>query len=142
MDNTIITNFVDNINSLSSSNVNEVLKQTYTHDIKFIDPVKNINGLDDLTSYFLSLYKSVEHCHFTITNYISHGDNHSIEWEMKLKHKRLAKNKEINLHGASFLRFQDNKVCYHRDYYDLGAMIYERIPILGAVIRKVRNAVK
>ncbi len=140
MDNTIITKFVDNMNSLSSSNVNEVLMQTYTQDIEFIDPVKGIHGLDDLTRYFLSLYKSVEHCHFTITHYISHGEQHSIEWEMKLKHKRLAKNKEIKLHGASFLRFQDNKVCYHRDYYDLGALIYERIPILGTVVRKVRNA--
>jgi len=140
MDNSIITNFVDNINSLSSNNVSEVLEQIYTNEVEFIDPVKGINGLDELTSYFLSLYKSVNHCHFTINNYIPHGDKHSIEWEMKLKHQRLAKNKEITLYGASFIRFQDKKVCYHRDYYDLGALIYERIPILGSAVRTVRNA--
>ena len=140
MDNTTITNFVDNMNSLSSSNVNQVLEQIYTNDVEFIDPVKGIHGLDDLTSYFLSLYKSVEHCHFTITNYITHEDQHSIEWVMKLRHQKLAKNKEITLDGASFIRFQDNKVCYHRDYYDLGALIYERVPLLGFAVRKVRNA--
>jgi hypothetical protein len=140
MDNTLITNFVDNMNSLTSSNVSEVLEKIYTNEIEFIDPIKGINGLDNLTSYFANLYKSVNHCHFTINNYIPNGNQHSIEWEMKLKHQRLAKNKEITLDGASFIRFKDSKVCYHRDYYDLGALIYERIPILGSAVRTVRNA--
>ncbi len=140
MDNTQIKNFVDNMNSLTSSNVSEVLEEIYTNEIEFIDPVKDINGLDDLTCYFANLYKSVNHCHFTINNYIPNGNQHSIEWEMKLKHQRLAKNKEITLDGASFIRFKNNKVCYHRDYYDLGALIYERIPILGLAVRTVRNA--
>ncbi|MDW3095451.1 MAG: nuclear transport factor 2 family protein [Gammaproteobacteria bacterium] len=140
MDNTLITNFVENINSISSVNVSEILEKIYTDEIEFIDPVKDIRGIGELTSYFSSLYKSVDHCHFTIKDYISNDNQHSLEWEMKLKHRRLAKNKEISLHGASFIRFEDNKVCYHRDYYDLGALIYERIPILGSAVRTVRNA--
>jgi hypothetical protein len=30
------------------------------------------------------------------------------------------------------------KICYHRDYYDLGALLYERIPILGSLIRSIK----
>lgn len=140
MNDALITNFVDNMNSLSNGNISEVLEKVYTNEIEFIDPVKGIHGLDDLTNYFAGLYKSVDHCHFTISNYVPHGSQHSIEWEMKLKHQKLAKNKEITLEGASFIRFEDDKVCYHRDYYDLGALIYERIPILGSAVRTVRNA--
>lgn len=140
MDDALIKTFVDNMNSLTSGNIKEVLDKVYTNEIEFIDPVKSINGLDDLTSYFANLYKSVNHCHFTINNYIPNSNQHSIEWEMKLKHRRLAKNKEITIDGASFIRFEENKVCYHRDYYDLGALIYERIPILGSAVRTVRNA--
>lgn len=140
MDNLVVTNFVDNINSLSRDNVSEVLYKTYTNGIEFIDPIKGINGLEELTNYFVSLYKSVDHCHFTINNCIANGNHYSIEWEMNLQHQRLAKNKEITLDGASFIRFQDSKVCYHRDYYDLGALVYERIPLLGSAVRMVRNA--
>ncbi len=140
MDNTLITDFVDNMNSLSSTNISDVLEKVYTNEIEFIDPVKGITGLEELTRYFDNLYKSVNHCHFTINNYIPHDRQHSIEWEMTLRHKRLANNKEITLPGASFIRFQDNKVCYHRDYYDLGVLIYERIPILGLAVRTVRIA--
>ncbi len=140
MDNTLIKNFVENMNSISCDNVSEVLEKTYTDEIEFIDPVKDIHGIGELTNYFSGLYKSVDHCHFTIKDYISNDKQHSIEWEMKLKHRKLAKNKEITLLGASFIHFRDNKVCYHRDYYDLGALVYERIPILGSAVRAVRNA--
>lgn len=140
MDNHLMHDFVKNINSLTSHNITEKLSQIYTSEIEFIDPVKGINGIEALTDYFNNLYKRVDHCHFTITNHVNDGDTHSIEWQMTLKHQKLAKNNEIVLDGASFIRFEDNKVCYHRDYYDLGALIYERIPILGSAVRTVRNA--
>ena len=140
MNDTLINNFVDNINSLSRDNVNEVLSQIYTNEIEFIDPVKGVNGLNELTQYFSNMYKSVDKCHFAITNYVTDGIHHTIEWDMTLKHQKLSKNKEITLQGASFIRFDNNKVCYHRDYYDLGALIYERLPIIGSAVRTVRNA--
>ncbi len=140
MDNIQISNFVDQMNSLASDNIVEKLKLIYSHEIEFIDPVKDISGLDALTDYFHNLYKNVEHCHFTILNHIACDNHHAIEWNMNLKHHRLAKNREIQLEGASFIRFNESKVCYHRDYYDLGALIYERIPILGTAVKKVRNA--
>ncbi len=30
------------------------------------------------------------------------------------------------------------KICHHRDYYDLGALLYERIPVLGKLIRSIK----
>jgi hypothetical protein len=29
---------------------------------------------------------------------------------------------------------QDNKVIYHRDYLDLGSMLYEQLPFIGKLI--------
>ena len=60
---------------------------------------------------------------------------------MHLQHKKLSANKTILLNGASFIRFDAEKINYHRDYYDLGALIYEQIPLLGAVVKKVRAAI-
>lgn len=137
----LIDQFLTNINSLDYENVKDVLQATYTEDVKFVDPVKTINGLDDLTKYFENLYKRVNKCHFSLSNYLLNTHNHSLEWVMCLQHQNISNSDEILLDGASFIQFSGDKICYHRDYYDLGALVYEHIPILGSVIKKVRHAI-
>ena len=136
-----IKNFVSNINSLTSTNVREVLESTYSKDIDFIDPVRSIAGLEKLTEYFQTLYSRVESCQFTISNQIQDQQEFSLQWNMQLRHKGIAKNRPIVIDGASFLKFEKDKVSYHQDYYDLGALVYERLPILGKIVKKVRNAI-
>ncbi|WHI49643.1 hypothetical protein P3339_14310 [Microbulbifer sp. MLAF003] len=36
------------------------------------------------------------------------------------------------------VRFSD-KVFYHEDFYDMGAMVYEQVPLLGSLIRKIKS---
>ncbi len=136
-----INQFISRINSLSYDNVNDVLRNTYTDQVNFIDPVKSITGLENLTTYFSNLYKQVSHCQFTLSNYIFNDQKVSLEWVMSLQHKKISNNKEILLEGASFIQFSGEKITYHRDYYDLGALVYERIPVLGSVVKKVRHAI-
>jgi limonene-1,2-epoxide hydrolase len=133
--------FIKNMNSIQHENAKHVLANIYTESIVFIDPIKSIKGLKDLTKYFEDLYQSVTSCHFTLTNHLPNSHRYSLEWVMHLQHKKISNNQEIELNGASFIEFKNEKVCYHRDYYDLGALIYERIPILGSVIKKVRHAI-
>lgn len=141
MNDATITQFVESINSLNSTNVNEVLHETYTQHVNFIDPVKNINGLENLQEYFSHLYEKVNHCHFEISNCLLYDNQYSLEWIMHLQHKNLSKDNTISLNGASFIQFHNGKIQYHRDYYDLGALVYEQIPLLGTIVKKVRNAI-
>ena len=137
----LIAHFISSINTLNKNNVRDVLQKIYTDDVKFVDPVKSIHGLDKLSEYFEVLYKRVEKCHFTLNSSIPNSNSHSLEWEMQLQHKNISRRQEIKLDGASFIEFNNGKVCYHRDYYDLGALLYEHLPILGLVIKKVRHAI-
>lgn len=136
-----IEQFITNMNSIKHDNAKHVLSNVYTKDIVFIDPIKSISGLDELTKYFEDLYQSVTSCHFTLTSQLPNSHRYSLEWLMHLQHKKISNNKEIELNGASFIEFKDKKICYHRDYYDLGALVYERIPVLGSIIKKVRHAI-
>lgn len=141
MSNKIIDQFLKSINSLNHENAKDVLQKTYTEDVKFVDPVKTIDGLDELTKYFEDLYKRVDKCQFILSNCLPNSHHYSLEWVMSLQHQKISKNEEIHLDGASFIKFNGEKVCYHRDYYDLGALVYEHLPILGSVIKKVRHAI-
>ena len=57
---------------------------------------------------------------------------------MSYSHKRLNSAQPIQVQGHSLLKMADDKVIYHRDYVDLGAMLYEHIPLLGKVIRTIK----
>ena len=42
--------------------------------------------------------------------------------------------------GVSLLRL-DKKIIEHHDYYDLGAMVYEHIPLFGGVVKGVKKRI-
>ena len=135
------TQFIDNINALEASNIRDILARTYTNDVVFVDPVKKIEGIEALNFYFEKLYHSVNHCKFELSSSLLNDQYESLQWIMHLRHKKIKSGNDIYLDGASFIEYRDNKVCYQKDYYDLGALIYEQIPILGSVVKKVRNAI-
>lgn len=135
-----IEQFLESMNSIQHENAEYVLANIYTEDIVFTDPIKSIEGLENLTKYFKDLYQSVTSCHFALTSYLQDSNRYSLEWVMHLQHKKISNNQEIELNGASFIEFKNDKICYHRDYFDLGALVYEQVPILGSVIRKIRSA--
>jgi hypothetical protein len=40
--------------------------------------------------------------------------------------------------GVTLIRFTD-RIYYHEDFFDLGAMLYQHVPVLGSVIRYLNN---
>jgi hypothetical protein len=58
---------------------------------------------------------------------------------MKLKHPKLNGGQPVEVNGVSQICFSGDRVIYHRDYFDLGEMLYENIPLLGVVIRNIKQ---
>jgi hypothetical protein len=52
---------------------------------------------------------------------------------MTYSHPKLNKGQQIQVDGMSQLKF-DDKIYAHRDYFDLGQMLYEQVPFLGGLI--------
>jgi hypothetical protein len=60
--------------------------------------------------------------------------------DMTFIHSKLAGGRPITSAGVTFLRSDDNgRVFHHRDYFDLGAMVYEQIPLLGRAINSIKR---
>jgi len=59
-------------------------------------------------------------------------------WEMTFAHPQLNKGKSILVPGNSHIKF-DHKIYYHRDYFDTTSMLYEYIPLLGFIIKKIKQ---
>lgn len=117
-----------------------LLKEIYSDDVQFIDPAHEINGLNQLTEYFSTLYKNVESIEFSFHDVLQQSDSCYLQWVMSFCHKSLAGGEAILVPGATYLRINDDrKVYHHRDYFDLGTMLYEHLPLLGWLLIRIKR---
>ena len=124
---------------LSSENLH-LLQDVYSSDIRFMDPAHEINGLDRLTEYFSALYQNVISIDFDFKDIVEQENCCYLQWDMSFRHKSLAGGKTILVSGTTFLQMNsDHKVYFHRDYFDLGEMLYEHIPLLGRFVTTIKR---
>lgn len=124
---------------LNSENL-YILRDVYSSDVQFIDPAHEIKGLEKLTEYFSALYKNVDSIDFDFKDIVQQDSSCYLQWDMTFRHKSLAGGRAIVVSGATFLKLNENeKVYYHRDFFDLGAMLYEHLPLLGRVLTTIKG---
>lgn len=125
--------------TLDASNL-ELLSEIYEDEIVFIDPAHEIKGLPHLTEYFRQLYQDINHINFEFEHPLRVQDAGYVQWAMTFSHPSIKKGKDIVVEGATCIRFGDeDKVIYHRDYFDLGSMLYQHIPILGSIVKTINR---
>jgi len=118
----------------------DLLAEIYTEDIVFIDPAHEIRGLQQLTTYFAGLYANIKEIRFDFHEPMMVGRQGYVQWSMQFRHPRLNGGRAVTVPGTSFLRFADSGwVEYHRDYFDLGALLYEHVPLLGGVVNALKR---
>ena len=129
--------FCQEYQQLSATNLH-VLTDIYAPDIYFADPAHHIQGITDLVAYFDGLFSSVSECRFDIEQVMEQEGEAFVRWKMHFAHPRLNGGKLVSVPGVSHVCFAE-KITQHIDYYDLGALLYEQIPLLGGVIRTLKR---
>ncbi|GLT19316.1 transcriptional regulator [Vibrio zhanjiangensis] len=122
---------------LNKSNLH-LLSDIYHEEVVFEDAAHKLEGWCKLESYFQTLYSNVHRCDFDIIEHQQSGDSGFLTWKMALVHPKLSGGATVYVNGVSHLKFSQGKVIYHRDYFDLGEMLYENLPLLGAVIKAIK----
>jgi hypothetical protein len=127
-------------NDLRADNLH-ILDQFYHPKLKFLDPIGEIDGLPAMKAYYANMYETVTDIRFDFDTLTEEGANIMASWTMVLKAKGLNGGEEVSVKGVSHLKFdsESNLVIYHRDYFDMGAFIYEYIPVLGTFVRMVKK---
>lgn len=114
------------------------LEGIYTEDILFKDPVHEINGLDNLLTYMNGLAQRLHYCEFEFSDSLIQGDRACLVWDMYFAHPAIRRGADLSLPGTTILTL-DKGVSFQQDYYDLGAMLYEHLPLLGMGIQAVKK---
>jgi steroid Delta-isomerase len=126
--------------TLSQDNVG-TLADLYSADAYFKDPFNEVRGQDAIISIFQHMYQQVDAPRFEIKQSVLEGDDAFIVWDFYFRMKN-KKAPEQCIHGSSHLHFTSgHKVGYHRDYWDSAEELYEKIPVLGSLMRFLKRRV-
>ena len=130
--------FAERFATLDTHNL-DLLNDLYSEDVAFRDPLHQLTGLTALRAYFAQLYAKVPECHYRFegTDELEPGHGY-IRWTLHYRHPQLARGQLISLHGCSHLRWHE-RVYFHQDYFDAGALLYEHLPIMGSAIRWLKG---
>lgn len=135
---TWLDDFVHTYQMLGVDNL-ACLQDIYHPDVTFIDPMHELQGFGNLHTYFVNLYSNLTSCHFHVDEVVAQKEHAALYWTMTYQHKTLNGGNTVSVKGSSLIKAQDNKVIYHRDYVDLGAMLYEQLPVIGRLIRWIKK---
>ena len=114
------------------------LDSIYDQNAVFEDPIGKVKGLNDLKRHFSKMMSNVSYCRFEITDVVANDCQAFITWTMSFAHPKLNGHKEITVTGVSEIKF-DERITYHRDYFDVGSMFYEQVPILKTIIQALKK---
>ena len=109
------------------------LDRIYDQNAVFEDPIGKVEGLNDLKHHFSKMMSNVTYCRFDITDVVNSDAQAFITWTMTFAHPKLNNHQAIDVCGVSQIVFNE-RITYHRDYFDVGSMFYEHVPILKNVI--------
>ena len=134
--NAIIEQFVSVYANLNSSNVDE-LKKVYHSNIEFIDPIHHLSGFSDVKKYMQHMYENIADYQLIVLDCVEGETTAYLTWKLRFRHPKLKGGKQIEFDGVSKLDFNE-KIFRHQDFYDLGAMLYEHIPVFGALVKVIK----
>ncbi|MGK0399197.1 MAG: esterase/lipase superfamily enzyme [Gammaproteobacteria bacterium] len=132
----VLDNFKNTFKDLLKTDWSQ-LGEIYDDDIIFRDPVHDIKGLVSLEDYFSNISANLTECRFEYLDQVTSDNTAYLKWIMHFKHPRLGRD-IINVRGISHISYNE-KIEYHEDLYDMGAMLYERLPVLGTVTRFLKS---
>ena len=112
------------------------LSGLYAADARFKDPFNDVVGIAAITGIFQHMFTTVEAPRFEVTTRLLTGREAMLGWDFHLR----LRGRPVVVRGVTHLSFDtDGLVCLHRDYWDPAEELYERLPIIGALMRRLKK---
>ncbi len=121
--------------TLSPGSVSQ-LHTIYDAQATFKDPFNEVQGLPEIERIFRHMYVALDQPHFVITSQLVDGAQAFLTWEFRFRFKRFDTTTLQTVRGGSHVVFNGaSLVTMHRDYWDAAEELYEKLPVVGGVMR-------
>ncbi|MFO1270873.1 MAG: nuclear transport factor 2 family protein [Rubrivivax sp.] len=115
------------------------LHELYTEDAYFKDPFNEVRGTTAIRAVFEHMFASLDGPRFVVRDLVAEGDQCFVGWDFLFRMKRFDRAEQC-IRGASHLKLAaDGRIAWHRDYWDAAEELYEKLPLVGGLMRWLKR---
>jgi hypothetical protein len=116
------------------------IKNLYAPTARFKDPFNDVIGTAEIERIFQHMYVSLEAPRFVVVAQIVDGSQAFLTWEFRFKFKRFDTQTEQVVLGTTHLVLDEQgQISLHRDYWDAAEELYEKLPVVGSLMRWLKG---
>ncbi|MSR09165.1 MAG: nuclear transport factor 2 family protein [Gammaproteobacteria bacterium] len=128
---------------MTAASVREQTSLVYAPESYLNDTLVAIEGSGNIEAYFAHTAGQVRTLNVEFLERATVGTDWYGRWQMTVVADGLNSGQPILTYGVTQFRFDaQGRILIHKDFWDAGSGLYEQLPILGGVIRRVRGAVE
>lgn len=114
----------------------ERVDEVYASNAVFIDPFNHLSGLASVRAVYQHMFDTLVQPRFIVTNTVSNERQAFMTWDFVFE----CRGQAHKLSGCTQFELNDQGlIVLHRDYWDAAQQVYEKIPLLGTVLRMIRR---
>ena len=134
-----VTRVIAFFENLSPADV-ATIGQFYAPQARFKDPFNEVVGMPAIQGIFAHMFEALEQPRFVVTGRVVQGQQCFLTWDFLFAFKNFHKGVTQTVRGASHLVLDEQGlVNLHRDYWDAAEELYEKLPVVGALMRWLRR---
>lgn len=116
------------------------LSSIYAPNARFKDPFNEVEGLAAIEHIFTHMFKSLDRPHFIVGERIAQDHQCFLVWEFRYRYKNFNRHTWQTVRGGTHLTFDtEGRVTRHRDYWDAAEELYEKLPVVGSLMRWLKR---
>jgi len=137
--NTAIDRIVAAFETLTPTAV-DTLGTLYAPEARFKDPFNDVQGPAEIGRIFRHMFASLDQPRFVITGRIVQGAQCFLTWEFHFGFKTFKRHQTQCILGGTHLQLNEaGRITLHRDYWDAAEELYEKLPLLGGLMRWLKR---
>lgn len=114
--------------------------ELYAPQARFKDPFNDVEGVPAIQRIFAHMFEALEQPRFVVTGRVVQGQQCFLTWDFLFAFKNFEKGVPQTVRGASHLVLDaQGRVTLHRDYWDAAEELYEKLPVVGALMRWLKK---
>lgn len=131
-----VCDIVDWFETMTPASLSDI-ETVYATDAKFCDPFNNVSGAQATKAIYAHMFENLQTPRFAITSVIEQDRAAFMAWEFKFSWR----SRHFDIPGATqFLLNEHGLIIEHQDYWDVAHGLYERLPVLGVILKRLRIA--
>jgi hypothetical protein len=112
----------------------------YAPRASFKDPFNEVIGVPAIEAIFCAMFAQLDSPRFLIRSTVLEGARACVTWDFEFGFRSFRRGQTQLIRGASWLEFDEaGRVIKHRDYWDAAEELYEKLPVIGALMRALRR---